>query len=90
MSSAERGTNVTMTIAVSATGQSIPPFYLFPQKNMKSSFLYNASPGSVGYANTSGWMTSLDFIKYMHHFIKHTNASTNNPFLLLFDNHTIK
>lgn len=73
----------TQDIKVAAEKGSIPPFYLLPRKkNMKSSFLYNASPGSVDYANGSGWMTKEDFIKYMHHLIKHTNASKNNPLLL--------
>ena len=30
--SAETGTNVTMAFGVSATGQSIPPFFFFPIK----------------------------------------------------------
>lgn len=86
--SQERGTNVTMALAVSASGQFIPPFYIFPRKNMRSNFLDNASAGSVGYANESGWMTASEFVKYMQHFIKYSNASKDAPSLLLLDNHT--
>jgi len=85
--SAERGTNVTMTIAVSAAGDTIPPFYLYPRKNMQSTYLYNATSNAVGYANGSGWMTSNDFIEFMKHFIKFAHASKENPILLLMDNH---
>lgn len=85
--SAERGTNVTMVMAISAGGANIPPFYLFPRKNMQSTYLYNATPGAVGYANGSGWMTSVDFVNFMHHFIKFAHASKENPLLLLLDNH---
>ncbi|XP_033221237.1 uncharacterized protein LOC117175639 [Belonocnema kinseyi] len=55
--SAERGTNVSVAFAVRATGQSIPPFYIFPRKNMQQIFMDNAAPGAVGTADESGWMT---------------------------------
>lgn len=86
-SSGERGTNVTMVMAISAAGDKIPPFYLYPRKKMQSSYLYNATPSAVGFANGSGWMTSNDFVKFMHHFIKFAHASIENPLLLLLDNH---
>lgn len=86
--SAERGTNVSMALAVSATGQSIPPFYIFPRKNLQSVFMDYATPGAMGVANGCGWMTSEDFVKYMAHFIKHAHASKDLPILLLLDNHT--
>ncbi|XP_018374237.1 PREDICTED: uncharacterized protein LOC108768337 [Trachymyrmex cornetzi] len=73
--SAERGTNVTMTIAVSAAGDTIPPFYLYPRKKMQSTYLYNATSNVVGFANGSGWMTSNDFIEFMKHFVKFAHAS---------------
>ncbi|XP_054729343.1 uncharacterized protein LOC129238338 [Anastrepha obliqua] len=86
--SAERGTNVTLALSVSATGQSIPPFYLFPRNNMKEVYMTHATLGAVGFANGSRWMTSEDFIRYMQHFIKHTGANADSPTLLLLDNHT--
>ncbi|XP_018302582.1 uncharacterized protein [Mycetomoellerius zeteki] len=86
--SAERGTNVTLALSVSATGQSIPPFYLFPRKNMKDVYMTHATQGAVGIANGSGWMTSDQFLKYMEHFIKHAGANKDSPTLLLLDNHT--
>lgn len=88
MASGEKGTNVTMCLAVNAAGESIPPFYLFPRKNMQRYFMDNATPGSVGYANGSGWMDTEHFIKYFNHFIQHTLASKDNPLLLIMDNHT--
>jgi len=86
--SAERGTNVTLALSVSAAGQSIPPFYLFPRKNMKQIYMTHATQGSLGFANGSGWMTSEDFLRYMEHFIKHTGAQAGTPTLLLLDNHS--
>lgn len=87
LSSAERGTMVTMALAVNAGGKSIPPFFIFPRVNMQTTFLDNASPGSAAVANGLGWMTQDDFVKYMRHFIRHSNASIANPVLLLIDNH---
>lgn len=87
ITSRKRGALVTMALAVNAAGNSIPPFFLFPRKNMQTIFLENASPGSIGLANGSGWMQQAEFMKCMEHFIKRSNASNSSPALLLLDNH---
>lgn len=46
-----------------------------------------ASPGAVGLANDSGWMTQLEFVKYMQHFIQFSHSSKQSSTLLLLDNH---
>lgn len=84
---AERGTMITMALTVSASGNSLPPFFLFPRKNMQSSFLDNASSGTVGFANDSGWMCQPEFVRYIRHFIKCVRPSIDQPVLLLMDNH---
>ncbi|XP_049302937.1 uncharacterized protein LOC125776096 [Bactrocera dorsalis] len=85
--SAEKGTNVSLALAVSASGQSIPPFFLFPRVNMKEIFMTHASHGAVGVANGSGYMNSDVFPQFMRHFIKHTGANADSPTMLLLDNH---
>lgn len=85
MASAERGTMITMALAVNAGGGFIPPFYLFPKKNMQAVYLENASPGAAGVANESGWMKQDEFVKFMDHFIKYSHTWTENPTLLLLD-----
>ncbi|XP_039968948.1 uncharacterized protein LOC120780761 [Bactrocera tryoni] len=65
--SAEKGTNVSLALAVSASGQSIPPFFLFPRVNMKEIFMTHASHGAVGVANGSGYMNSDVFPQFMRH-----------------------
>lgn len=87
VASGERGVNITLAIAVNAIGRIIPPFFLFPRKIMRESYMDNASPLSIGYANGSGWMQKNDFIKFMHHFIRHSNAKKGTNTLLLLDNH---
>lgn len=85
---AERGTMITMALTVCANGNAIPPFFLFPRKNMQSAFMDNTSDGCVGYANDSGWMTQPEFFRFMKHFIKNVHSTVDRPVLLLMDNHT--
>lgn len=86
--SGERGTMVTLVLAVNAAGGFRAPFFLFPRKNMRAEFLDHAPPGSVGFANGSGWMTKDDFVNFMLHIIKESGATKDRPSLLLLDNHT--
>ena len=64
ITSAERGSLVTMACAGSAIGNSIPPFFVFPRVNFKDYFLTSAPPGSDGDANPSGWMKEDTFYKF--------------------------
>jgi hypothetical protein len=75
MTSAERGSLVTMALAVSASGNYIPPFFGFPRKNYRGCFIANGPEGSAGSANKSGWMTGDDFLLFMEHCIKHTKIT---------------
>jgi hypothetical protein len=47
VTSAERGSLVTMAVVVSASGNSIPPFCVFPRKNYRDYFIANGPEGSV-------------------------------------------
>ena len=85
--SAERGTLVTLACAVSAIGNHIPPFFVFPRVKYHKRFIDTAPAGSGGTANKSGWMQEADFILFLNHFHKHTKSTPENPCLLLLDNH---
>lgn len=61
VTSAERGTLVTMCCAVNALGNSIPRFFVFPRVYFKDAMLIGAPVGSRGYTHPSGWMTSMNF-----------------------------
>lgn len=87
MTSGERGTLVTLAVAVSATGNVVPPFFIFPRVHFRDHFLNSAPPGSSGAANPSGWMKESHFLKFLQHFVKHTKCSKEKPVLLLLDNH---
>ena len=85
--SAERGTLVTVACAASASGNTIPPFFIFPRVHFKDFLLDQAPPGSAGSANKSGWMQEDTFLLYMKHFVRHARCTQERPSLLLLDNH---
>ncbi|KAF2883719.1 hypothetical protein ILUMI_22447 [Ignelater luminosus] len=85
--SAGRGALVTICSIVSAAGTYLPPALVFPRKYFKAHMLVGAPAGSLGLANPSGWMTSDLFIQVLDHFIKFTNSCSENPTLLIYDNH---
>lgn len=87
LEAAERGTMITMALTVNAAGNHLPPFFLFPRKNMQSAFLDNFSSGTAGFANGSGWMCQPEFLRYMRHFIIFAKPSLESPVLLMLDNH---
>ena len=52
--SAERGENVTMLCFVSASGQTIPPVYVFPRVKTPDKMFQDGPPGCVGLGHRSG------------------------------------
>lgn len=87
MTSAERGTNITMIGAINAGGGFIPPMLIFPRKHFKDHMLKGAPSGTIGGANLSGWSNEDLFYDFFKHFIKFSGASKQNPVILLMDNH---
>lgn len=87
ITSAERGSMMTLAFAVSATGNTIPPFYLFPRKNLNTTYREDVTKETVTIANENGWMTQKEFLHWMRHFIEFSGASKSAPKLLLLDNH---
>ncbi|KAK2578090.1 hypothetical protein KPH14_001323 [Odynerus spinipes] len=75
LTSAERGTLVTLAFVANALGNVIPPFFVFPRVRYQDHFIRDAPIGSVGAGNPSGWMQDDIFIVFLKHFKKHVNAS---------------
>jgi hypothetical protein len=76
-----------MTVAVSMSGNYIPPFFVFPPKNYRDYFIARVPDGSAGFANKSGWVTGDNFVLYLEHFIKHTRLTEDKPVFILPDNY---
>jgi len=87
LTSAERGQLVTMACAVSASGNSVPPFFVFPRVHFKDHFIRDSPIGCAGGANPSGWINEENFLLYLAHFVKNVRPSLTNCILLLLDNH---
>lgn len=87
LTSAERGTLVTVAMAVNALGNTIPPMFVFPRIRYHEHFVRDGPPGSIGCGNSSEWMEKIAFLKFLKHFQHHTRSSINNKTFLLLDNH---
>ncbi|XP_022834564.1 uncharacterized protein LOC111362220 [Spodoptera litura] len=85
--SAERGELVTFGGIISASGNTIPPLFIFPRVHFKDHFIEGTPEGSLGVATRSGWINSSIFVDVLKHIQKHTLSSKENPILLLLDNH---
>lgn len=87
ITSGERGTLVTVIVAVSAIGILIPPMFVFPRKKYHPDFVKDGPAGCVGVSNGSGWCQKDEFCRFLSHFATHTRCSKENKVLLLLDNH---
>ncbi|XP_015910948.1 uncharacterized protein [Parasteatoda tepidariorum] len=87
VTSAERGTLVTMCCGISAIGTSIPPFLVFPRVHVKEIMTRGGPLGMQAAAHPSGWMTAENFQLYLHHFIKFSKCSKDKEVLIILDNH---
>lgn len=67
MTSAERGTNVTMLPFVNAAGKLFPGVFVFPLKN-KNDKMTNLPEGFIPLVHPSGWMTEENFLIAIEHF----------------------
>ena len=85
----ERGTYVTVCCGISASGNHIPPFLVFPRVNVQDHWKERLPPGSavVGHPKATGWMTRENFSTFLEHFVKFTKPTEDSPVLLLLDNH---
>ena len=75
--SAERGENPTMLCLVSATGQTIPPVFVFSKSQGSRE---NVSRWTTKmHWLSSGWLTSENFLSSMQHFQKEVKPSKEGP-----------
>ncbi|KAL0858552.1 hypothetical protein ABMA27_012406 [Loxostege sticticalis] len=87
MSSAERGSLITIITCMSPAGIFVPPMIIFPRKNMSDRLMKGAPVGSIGRAHPSGWIQTYLFTQWFEHFIAYVQPSEASPVLLLFDGH---
>lgn len=88
ITSAERGTLVTIAAAVSGGGNSVPPYFVFPRVHFRDHFIRDGPIGCKGGSNPSGWMSDELFVAFLKHFHNHVQSTKEKPCLLLLDNHS--
>lgn len=87
LTSAERGSLITLVAAMSAAGQFIPPMMIFPRKNMNQQLMKGAPPGAIMAVHPSGWIQSNIFARWFQHFIDTVKPTEESPVLLILDGH---
>ena len=87
LTSEERGQLVTLCVAISATGNTVPPMFIFLRKHFKDHFIRDGPPGCSGAVTPSGWIQAEEFLQFMKRFVRNTRAAEDHPLLVLLDNH---
>lgn len=83
----ERGRNITVCCAVSASGSYVPPMFIYPRARMSEQLKRNGPLGAIYECSTKGWMNEQLFLVWLNHFQSYTSCSKENSVLLLLDNH---
>ncbi|KAJ3619091.1 hypothetical protein MTP99_005878 [Tenebrio molitor] len=84
----ERGRNITVVCAFSASGIYVPPMFIYGRKRMHPLLKKGGPPGAAYCCSDKGWITEELFIQYLKHFQEFVKASLDDPVLLIMDNHS--
>ncbi|KAK9685653.1 CENP-B N-terminal DNA-binding domain [Popillia japonica] len=87
LTSADRGSLVTVVTCMSAIGSFVPPPFVFPRKNMKAELLDGTPAESIAGCHPSGWIQTNLFTQWLQHFVKFTKPSKEELIVLLLDGH---
>ncbi|KAG8236980.1 hypothetical protein J437_LFUL016891 [Ladona fulva] len=74
-------------MCMSASGNFMPPMFVFPRKRENPLLMDDALPGSFAYYDESGWIDKESFVVWFKKFIEFSNPSANKPVLLILDGH---
>jgi hypothetical protein len=85
ITSAERGTTITVEICFSASGQYMPPMMVFPRKRIDPQLMLNAASGSWRVCSDSGWTTTEIFSGWFKKFVEFCGTTIKRPVLLLLE-----
>ncbi|XP_045456865.1 MFS-type transporter clz9-like [Melitaea cinxia] len=87
ISSGEKGTTITVVCAFSASGNYIPPFFIFKRKRMNAQLLHGGNSDMIAAVSDLDWINENLFVDWLHHFISNAKPSVEKPILLVLDNH---
>jgi len=86
-----RSTTVTVMGCASASGHSIPPFFIFKGKRHNDDLMKGATPGARYTMSDSGWSNTAVFQEYIQkQFLPNVcgKPTSQQPVLLLLDGHS--
>ena len=86
ISSAEKGKTHTLLCCVSASGQALPPFMIYPRKRMSEKLQEGCVAGTVFACSDSGWVTEELYMQWFKLFI--SSIPLTRPVLLIEDGHS--
>ncbi|XP_055527388.1 uncharacterized protein LOC129720003 [Wyeomyia smithii] len=75
-------------MAMSATGEYIPPMRTFPRKRMNEALKVGAPERSIFACNESVWSTTNTFSTWFDHFVAKTKPTEKSPVHLILDGHS--
>jgi hypothetical protein len=87
VTSAERGSFMTLVICMSASGIYVPPLIIFPRKNMKAELLNGTPPGTISACHLSSWIQMDIFTQWVKNFISHVKPFKSEPVILILGGH---
>lgn len=87
LTSAERGSLVTIVVCMNATSHFVPPFIICPRK--KYDCLTNERMSAIisRSCTSSGWIQMKIFTDWLKHFIQHTYSTLESKVVLILDEH---
>lgn len=82
-----RSETTTIIACCSATGQSVPPYFVFKGKRLNEDLLQGALPGTGACMSDKGWSNSSVFFQYIsEHLSKHIPGGIGSDYtLILYD-----
>lgn len=87
VTSYERGKNITVICAVSAAGSYIPPMFIYPRKRMSPQLSKDGPNEAIYHCSKNGWTNHDLFVIWLKHFVKFARPTSDEPILLVLDNH---
>lgn len=87
VTSYERGKNITVICAMSASGSYIPPMFIYPRQRMSPQLCKDGPAEAIYHCSKNGWTNEELFIIWLKHFVKFAKPSADEPVLLILDNH---
>ncbi|KAI4455635.1 hypothetical protein MML48_9g00001208 [Holotrichia oblita] len=87
VTSGERGKLTTVICAMSASGDFVPPMFIFGRGKMQYELTKNGPTNAVYSVSKNGWVNEDLFFRWMKHFAAHVKCSVNDKVLLVMDNH---